>query len=273
VISDVRAGEGLRRLRTRAGLTTRQVAQLSHRIAAAEGDDEYAISHGRLIQIENGESTPSVYKLFTLSAIYGISFNSTVSLFADLSKIVKHQIDLGLDKTHLVNFPASHEERPLRFPVRFDPGLTADKTNLLSRMVQEWGEVPIAFLRLLDVRHTMYGFIGLGDYTMYPILRPGSFVQIEEQKDAAAANTTKELRALEFDRPIWFLELHDGYLCSWCEFRENRIISVPHPYSPRAIREFASPREAEVVGRVTAVAARLVNHAAALSNAPRPTQS
>ena len=198
-------------MRTRAGLTTRQVAELSHRIAAAEGDDEYAISHGRLIQIENGESTPSVYKLFTLSAIYGISFDSTVSLFADLSKIVKHQIDLGLDKTHLVNFPASHEERPLRFPVRFDPGLTADKTNLLSRMVQEWGEVPIAFLRLLDVRHTMFGFIGLADYTMYPLLRPDSFVQIEEQKDAPAANTAKELRALEFDRPIWFLELHDGY--------------------------------------------------------------
>jgi transcriptional regulator with XRE-family HTH domain len=262
VISDVFAGEGLRRLRARAGLTTRQVAELSQRIASAEGNDEYAISHGRLIQIENDDSTPSVYKLFTLSAIYGISFDTTVSLYADVSKIVKHQVDLGLQKTHLVDFPQCHEERPLRFPVRFDPGLTADKTNLLSRMVQEWGEVPIPFLRLLEVRHTMYGFIGLGDYTMYPILRPGSLVQIEEQKEIPTANVAREMRALEFDRPIWFLELHDGYLCSWCEFKEGRIISVPHPYSPRPIRDLAFPREAEIVGRVTAVAARTVNHAA-----------
>jgi transcriptional regulator with XRE-family HTH domain len=252
-------------------LTTRQVADLSHKIAAAEGGEEYAISHGRLIQIENGESTPSVYKLFTLSAIYGVSFNTTVSLYADLSNIVKHQFGLSLDKTRLVNFPACHEERPMRFPLKFDPGLSADKTNLLCRMVQEWGEVPIAFLRMLDVRRALYGFIGLGDYTMYPLLHPGSFVQIEEQK--APATVTDVPRDLHpWARPIWFLELHDGFRCSWCEFKEGRIVSVPHPNSPCSTREYVYPREAEIVGRVTAVAARLVNHAAGPSTAQPPVQ-
>jgi hypothetical protein len=46
-------------------------------------------------------------------------------------------------------------------------------------MVEAWGQVPLALIQGLDVRNNMYGYIGLEDYTLYPILRPGSFVQID----------------------------------------------------------------------------------------------
>jgi hypothetical protein len=39
-------------------LTTREVAELSQKIALAEENEEYAISHARMIQIENGEANP-----------------------------------------------------------------------------------------------------------------------------------------------------------------------------------------------------------------------
>jgi len=251
----IRAGERLKQLRSRLGMTTREVAELSHKIAIAEGNEEFSLSHARLIQIENDESTPSVYKLFTLSAVYGRTFTDLVSYYVDLESVAKYQLILERDKTRLASLEEHDEAKPLSFPVRFDPGFQVGRTNLVSRMVEVWGEVPVSLLRSLNIRKLRYGFIGLEDYTMYPLLRPGSFVQIDDQQKLQTHGVSRS----EYERPIWFLELRTGYLCSWCELQHDRIVSIPHPLSPCRTQEFAYPNEVEIVGRVTAVAARLVN--------------
>ncbi|PWU04417.1 MAG: hypothetical protein C5B51_16875 [Terriglobia bacterium] len=262
-----RAGERLKQLRSRLGLTTREVAERSRKIAEAEGNEEFSVSHARLIQIENNESTPSIYKLFTLSAVYGCPFTDLCSYYFDLGGIAKHQLTMGMGNTRLASFDLPDEARALTFPVRFDPGFKVEKTNLLSRMVEVWGEVPVGVLRSLNIRKVRYGFIGLDDYTMYPLLRPGSFVQIDEQQKPEAHGVSRS----EHERPIWFLELRTGYICSWCEVQRDRIVSIPHPLSPCRTREFAYPNEVEIVGRVTAVAARLVNVPdSAPPNTPKP---
>ena len=261
-----RAGERLRELRLRLGMTTREVADLSRKIAAEEGNEEFSVSHARLIQIENDESTPSVYKLFTLSAVYGRPFTDLVSFYLDLERIAGHHLNLEMMNTHLAGFEAYDENQPITFPVRFDPGFQIEKTNLVSRMIEVWGEVPVGLLRHLNIRKSRYGFIGLEDYTMYPLLRPGSFVQIDDQQRPQQHGVYRS----EYERPIWFLELRGGYLCSWCEMGRDRIISIPHPLSPCRTREFAYPNEAEIVGRVTAVAARLINSANGSPPLPTP---
>lgn len=124
-------------------------------------------------------------------------------------------------------------------------------------MVEIWGEVPIALIQKLDVRHCQYGYIGLGDYTMYPLLRPGSFVQVDSQARRCQAADWRT----EFDRPIYFIELRDSYACSWCEVRGSQITLIPHPLSACRIRQFAYPDDAEIVGQVTAVAMRLLANA------------
>lgn len=253
-MAERRAGAELRQLRTRLGLTTRDVAELSKKIAAGEGNEEFQVSHARLIQIENDESTPSVYKLLTLSVVYGRPFTELVALYVDLEAATKYQFTMQQDNTRLASFDTYSEQPPVSFPVRFDPGFKVEKTSLVSRMVEIWGEVPVDLLRHLNIRKQRYGFIGLKDYTMYPLLRPGSFVQIDEQQKAPAAAAYRS----EYERPIWFLELRTGYVCSWCEIHRDRIVSIPHPLSPCRTQEFAFPNEVEVVGRVTAVAARLV---------------
>jgi hypothetical protein len=119
--------------------------------------------------------------------------------------------------------------------------------------VELWGEVPISMIQNLDVRHCQYGFIGMDDYTMYPLLRPGSFVQIDRQGNRVNAAKWHS----EFDRPIYFVELRDSYACSWAELSGSRLTLIPHPLSGCSTRQFAHPDEAEVLGRVTAVAMRL----------------
>ena len=159
-----RAGERLRQLRTQLGLTTREVADLSRRIAQAESNEEFAVSHARLIQIENDESTPSVYKLFTLSTIYAQPFTEVVALYVNLESISKYQLTLRLENTRLANFDPYLEERPVSFPVRFDPGFKLEKTNLIARMVEIWGEVPIGLLQQAQGLHHVpfiaAGFVG-----------------------------------------------------------------------------------------------------------------
>src|ERR1700693_4792233 len=246
--------EQLKDIRNRLGITTRDVAEFSQKIALAEDNPEYHISNAWLTQIENSDSVPSVFKLYSLSSIYRIKFSDILLLYGvDLQNLTKHQMAAPLPNTHLTTLEVYDTEKTLSFPVRFDRSFDVDNTNLLSRMVEVWGEVPIALIQHLDIRHSLYGYIGLQDNTLSPLLRPGSFVQIDPH-----VRKIQPMRwRTEFDRPIYFVELREGYACSWCEMGGSQITLLPHPLSACPVRRVAYPDDAEIVGQVTAVAMRL----------------
>lgn len=251
----LRTGEQLKSLRSRLGITTRDVTERSQRIAEAEGNEEFYISNAWLTQIENTQATPSIYKLYSLSAIYHVRFSDLLLLFGvDLQKIPTHQLAIPLDNTHLSNWEPDNGNRTVSFPVRFDRGFSMERTNLLSRMIEMWGEIPIALIQHLDIRHNQYGYIGLKDFTLSPMLRPGSFVQINQKVRKVQSSRWRT----EFDRPVYFVELRDGYACSWCELQGNQLLLVPHPLSSCSIRTYAFGTDAEIIGQVTGVAMRLM---------------
>jgi len=251
----LRAGEQLKDLRLRLGMTTRDVTEFSKRIVGSEGNDEFHISNAWLTEIENSESIPSIYKLYSLSVIYHVKFGDLLQLYGvDVQKINKLQLEMPLPQTHLTPVEVFDETGTVTFPIRFDQGFDRGKTNLLSRMVEIWGEVPIGVIRHLDVRHSLYGYIGLEDRTLFPLLRPGSFVQIE----SGIRKIQPVKWQTEYDRPIYFVELRDSYVCSWCELQGGQLILVPHPLSGCGIRQFKYETEAEIVGRVTGLAMRIV---------------
>lgn len=251
-----RPSEQLKALRTRLGITTRDVAELSQKLADTEGNPEYAISNAWLTQVENSDSVPSIFKLYALSVIFRTKFNDLLMLFGvDLQKLNQHQSELQLPNTHLVQMEVHDSERPVSFPIRFDRSFDIDNTNLLNRMVETWGEVPISLIQSLDLRHSLYGYVGLQDFTLHPLLRPGSFVQIDQR--------VKKIRPArwrtEHDRPIFFVELRNGYACAWCDVQDGHLLLLPHPLSPASVRRFSYGVEAEIVGQVTAVAMRLMD--------------
>ncbi len=172
-------------------------------------------------------------------------------MFVNLDALATHKIKR--DQTRLVRVEVERPDRKLQFPVRLDPGFSVDRTNLLSRMVQVWGEVPLALIQHLNLRSMQYGLIGLTDYTLYPLLKPGSFVQIDNTQRKVVTPPSSN----EYNRPIYFIELRDGYLCGWCEMQKGQLLVIPHPLSTCKVRIFAHPTEAEIVGQVVAVAARI----------------
>ena len=247
-------GQRLKALREALGISGRDVQMYSRLIAGTQGNQRYCISHSSLVEIENSTRVPSVHKLFTLSALYRINFVDLLLFFGiDLDQINTARLAVKLPRTHLVPSEIHDMERRVSFPVRFDPGARIEESNLLSRMVQTWGEIPIAFVQNLGLRKYLYGFIGMDDYTLYPMIRPGAFVQIDDQETKIDPDPGEN----EFERPIYFFQLRDSYAYGWCELEGKVLSIIPHLMSGRKTRQFNHPDEIDVVGRVVAVATTL----------------
>jgi|SRR5271156_32663 len=130
-----------------------------------------------------------------------------------------------------------------------------EKTNLVMQKFSEWGGPPVSVLPPLNTPQSLYGYIGTKDFTLFPLIRPGSFVQI----DASQRKVIHAGWSNEFDRPIYFVELRDGYACAWCELEDRRLLLVPCPQAKIPIRQFRFPDDAGIVGRVTGVSMRIAD--------------
>ena len=73
-----RPGEKLRRVRERLKLTYRDVEQVSQEIAARHSNLDYTISLSRLADIENNGRTPTVYRFYSLCAIYHLDLHEVL---------------------------------------------------------------------------------------------------------------------------------------------------------------------------------------------------
>jgi transcriptional regulator with XRE-family HTH domain len=254
------AGQRLRELRVRLGLTTRDVEMKSQQIADDRHNREYYLSHAWATDIENGKFTPSIYKLYSLSAIYHVGYGEVLSWFGlPISELARYRASIGVPRTHLLSVGAELETEKVSLPVQFKADFQLERTNLLARIVEKWDQVPVGFLQHLDLHKSVYGYIGLEDFTLYPLIRPGSLVQI----DSSQRKLSTEKWNTEFDRPIYFVELRIGYVCSWCQVDRGQLIIIPHPHSHQDIRRFEYPSQAEIVGRVTGVAMRIVGEGTA----------
>jgi hypothetical protein len=66
----------------------------------------------------------------------------------------------------------------------------------------------------------LYGYVGLSDRRMMPLLRPGSTVLIDTTlRSIEDADWSKE-----YDRPMYFVEIRNGYRCGWFQKEKSRLI-------------------------------------------------
>jgi transcriptional regulator with XRE-family HTH domain len=248
------AGMALRRIRDSLGLTMRDVENASTIVAQRHGSQEYLIPPSRLSDIETKGVVPSVFRLYCLAAIYHKPVGELLQLYGiELDGTSADWDAARPPSSHLVTLES---ERGLcRMPVKLDPGFDLRETSDLGRMVQQWGAVPFSLLGHLASQNYTYAFIGSEDFTMYPILQPGSFVQVDESKRAVVERQWRS----EYERPIYFVETREGFTCSWCSLRTNSLVLQPHPLSPTPVRILKHPQEAEVIGQVVGAAMRIGN--------------
>jgi transcriptional regulator with XRE-family HTH domain len=250
------AGKQLRAERLRAALSTRQVQKLSQLIAKEKDDNQdYCISHAWLTEVENGKFTPSIYKLYSLALIYKCTVTKILGFFGiDLLAAAEEQKLVGLDDTQVIGSNLELTGRSMIVPVDLRKDVELARTNLVSRMFEKWGEVPVEFREQVDFRHRLFGYIGMEDYTLYPFIRPGSFVEIDDRQNKVKSGDWQN----EYERPIYFVELREGYACAWCQVNGNQLILIPSQQSRTQVRQIRYPAEAGIIGRVKAVTMTLV---------------
>jgi transcriptional regulator with XRE-family HTH domain len=243
-------GQNLKRARERLNLRYRDVEQASIRIAEARQNDDFAIALSRLSDIENKGTVPTIYRLYSLCAIYRLDIAEVLEWYGvDLAVLPADAAALPLESTHLLGFgPGIHGQ--VQVPLVVDPGVDLSKTSYLSRAIQRWGKLPLSLLNAVDLKHHRYAFIGSEDWSMYPILQPGALVLIDESRRKIVSSDWTS----EFERPIYFLEHRSGCAVGWCTLNGNQLVLQPHPASQSAPVVYAYPSEIDVIGQVSGVA-------------------
>ena len=246
------AGKKLRELREQIGLTLRDVEIASTHLAEARGIEEFIINPSRLSDIETKGVVPSIYRLYVLSVIYRADFAELLKLYGvDLGTTAADFAVCRPAKTHRLEIMS--DRGSVSIPVKLDPGFDLRRSANLGRMIEDWGVVPLQYLQELAKRKYTYAYIGTEDLTMYPLILPGSFVQIDEERNRVEEGKWHS----ELERPIYFVETREGYICCWCTVRRGEIVLQPHPLSPATPRILKHPQEAEVIGQVVGVAMQL----------------
>jgi transcriptional regulator with XRE-family HTH domain len=248
----LQAGQNLRGLRERLGLTMRDVESASARIAERHGSEEFLVGPSRLSDIETKGLIPSIYRVYALAVIYRRDMREILSWYG--VDVNDEAADLALSIP-----PKSHRAESLQsatvvqMPVRLDPAFDPRRTMNVGRMIEEWGPIPLSYLSQFANDKYTYGYVGSEDFTMYPILPPGTFLQIDESRSKVTDGAWRS----EYERPIYFVETREGHTCCWCSMKRENLILQPHPLSPVSVRVLRHPQEAEVIGQVVGVAMRL----------------
>jgi transcriptional regulator with XRE-family HTH domain len=246
------AGRKLRALREQLGLTLRQVEALSSKLAAKHKNSGFAIPLSRLSEIESKGVVPSAYRFYCLSVIYRRDLRELLGFYG-------MDVNQAAADSNLVEAPNSHLSDVLDYagvvkvPLRTAPDFDPLRTSHLGTLIEEWGVVPLASLNQFANPNYSYGYVGTEDFMMYPILPPGSFVQVDESKNKVMEGSWRS----EYERPIFFVETRKGYKCCWCSLKNDQITLQPHPLSPESAEVLRHPQEAEVIGQIVGVAMRL----------------
>lgn len=249
----------MRRVRERLGLTYRDVERASYEVAQRRGRPDFIIRLSRLADIENGGVTPSLYKLYSLCVIYHLDFFEVCGWFdVPLTGYLRDAVKQAAPNTHVFEICGDRQTAPVSCESpQPSPECSSGQspapaqTTFRGRQSEEWEALAVA---LFDgpLRYRI-GFIGTEDHWMEPLLRPGSIVLFDSTRRRVENSGWPN----EFARPIYFVELREGYRCCWCSRDRDRLVLQPYPLSPCTPETPKYPDEAEVMGQVVGMATRL----------------
>src|SRR5260370_15551343 len=223
--SSSEAGKRLRAKRERRQLSIRDVERSRQRIVEEKKTPAYYVPHNWVSDLENGKSKPRLEKFHSLSLIYKCDINEILALFGlNIGDLDKEQGLIALPYTHLSGRAISRAEPMVPTSLKLQDKVLLEQTNLVHRMFQGLGEMPLFLVQHAGVRDVLYGYVGTEDYTLDPLIRPGTFVQIDPHHN----NVTKGILPSQSDRPVSFFHLPNiSYACGWCDYYRSRLLLVP----------------------------------------------
>jgi transcriptional regulator with XRE-family HTH domain len=240
-------GLRLRQTREALGLTYRDVEKASYQIALRRGRPDFILHISRLADIENRDVVPSLHKLYSLAVILHLEPEEISGWYdAPFRQTFHDGACFPPPQTYLCEAPV-----PPALTHNMEAQEGPEHTELLQK--RPANVVPMPHAENSENKRHRYGYVGLSDRRMMPLLRPGSTVLI----DTALRQIEDAEWSSEYDRPMYFVEIRGGYRCGWFQKDNSRLIMQPHTLSRCAPEMWKVPDEAEVVGQVVGVVSYL----------------
>ena len=123
-----------------------------------------------------------------------------------------------------------------------------DPTSATRRLLGMWGSVPVLLMLDVDWDRGPLVLIGTADRMMWPLLPPGSLLQLDQ-----TVRNIDDGPFAEFDRPIYLIEYRNRFHCCYAQRRREVISLISHGESRWPPSISASLKEAKVRGQVTPI--------------------
>jgi hypothetical protein len=249
----VTPGQKLRELRSSLRLSLRDVEAASCRIALEHQQTDFTIPFSRLFEIESKGMVPTIYRLYSMSAIYRSNYD-------DLLLMYRIDVDRLWTDLSYASVPVTHKikTKTVASPVRpLIHGSTSSRIAVPSATTsnQPWSQPPNLYGDNKAAEKLVIIHVGTQDYTMFPLIAPSSLLQVDESVRRIRNGGWRS----EHERPIYLVETRqDGLRIGWCSLSNSELMVQAHPLSPTPAKSYRHPHEAEVVGQVVAVSTRLL---------------
>jgi hypothetical protein len=199
------------------------------------------ITGGHAHKIEHDPGfIPTIPTLGALTAYYGLDY-------AGVLKSYGFNVD-GI----------SNRQTSLENPNRQDSPLTPNTAHLgnefLNYILDQWLEWPALLSQLLSDLPNQRIFFFAGNSGIEPILKPASFLLVDDSDSIADASSWNLRCGLE--RPLYLLYLRETGFTAGYAIRERKWIHIlaHERASDRRTRTFVYPEGVDIVGRITGIA-------------------
>jgi len=123
-----------------------------------------------------------------------------------------------------------------------------DPFTTTNRLLRIWTEAPMLLMMDVDWTRGPLVLVGQADRMMWPLLPPGSLLQLD-----ASERTIAEGSFGEFERPIYLIEYRGRFICAHLQRRGDTLRMISHQESPERPSISVPYKEARVRGRLKVV--------------------
>src|SRR5215218_6023435 len=102
-----------------------------------------------------------------------------------------------------------------------------DPTSATRRLLSAWSDIPLLLMLDVDWDRGPLVLVGLADRMMWPLLPPGSLLQLDPKVRTVANGSF-----LEFERPIYLIEFKGRFNCCHAQRRGDTLRLISHAESP-----------------------------------------
>jgi hypothetical protein len=123
-----------------------------------------------------------------------------------------------------------------------------DPASAMRRLLNGWADVPLLLMLDVDWDRGPLVLIGLADRMMWPLLPPGSLLQLDSKMRTIEGGSWSE-----FDRPIYLIEYRGRFYCCHAQRRGEMLRLISHAESPSPPAITIPFRDARVRGQLTPI--------------------